>query len=45
MRVSSKHALQNSNFLTTHAGLIKFSGEANMKKSFPQVGPSKIQTF
>ena len=45
MGVSPKQALQNSNFLTTHARHTKFSGWANMKKSFPKRGSPKLKLF
>ena len=45
MGVFPKRALQNSNFLTTHAGLIKFSGWANIKKRFPKRGSPKLKLF
>ena len=45
MRVCPKRALQNSNFLTTHAGLMKFSEWANIKKRFPKRGSSKPKLF
>ena len=45
MGVCPKRALQNSNFLITHAGLIKFSGWANIKKRFPKRGSPKLKLF
>ena len=35
MGVSPKRTLQNSNFLTTHAGHMKFSGGQIWKNVFP----------
>ena len=45
MGVFPKRTLQNLNFLTTHAGHMKFSGWANMKKSFPKRGSPKLKLF
>ena len=45
MGVSPKRTLQNSNFLTTHAGHLKFSGYANIKKSFLKWGFPKLKLF
>ena len=45
MGVSAKRTLQNSNFLTTLAGHMKFSGWANMKKGFPKRGSPKLKFF
>ena len=43
MEVCPNRALQNSNFSTTHAGLMKFSGWANIKKRFPKLGSPKLK--
>ena len=45
MGVCPKRALQNSNFLTTHAELMKFSERANIKKRFPKRGSPKLKLF
>ena len=45
MGVCPKRTLQNSNFLITHAGHMKFSGWANIKKCFPKRGSSKLKVF
>ena len=45
MGVFRKRALENSNFLTTHAGLMNFSGWTNIKKTFSFAELSKTQTF
>ena len=45
MGVCPKRALQNSNFLTTHAGHIKFLGWADMKKRFPERDSPKLKLF
>ena len=45
MGVFPKRALQNANFLTTHAGRMKFSGWANIKKRFPKRGSPKLKLF
>ena len=45
MGVCPKRTLQNLNFLTTHAGHMKFSGWANIKKRFPKRGSPKLKLF
>ena len=45
MGVCLKRTLPNSNFLTTHAGHMKFSWWANMKKHFPKRGSPKLKLF
>ena len=45
MWVCPKQTLQNSKFLTTYAGHIKFSGWANKKKRFPIRGSPKLKLF
>ena len=45
MGVPVKRGRQNSNFLTTHARNMQFSGLANMKKSYPKRGPPKFLLF
>ena len=45
MGVCPKRALQNSNFLTTHAGCMKFSGCTNMKRRFSKRGSPKLKLF
>ena len=41
--VCPKRALQFSNFLTTHAGHMKFSGWGNVKKRFSKRGSPKLK--
>ena len=45
MGVCPKRTFQNSNFLTTHAEYMKFSGWTNMKKRFPERGSTKLKLF
>ena len=45
MGVCPKWTHQNSNFLTTHAGYMKFSWWADMKKRFPKRGFPKLKLF
>ena len=44
MGVCPKRALQNSNFLTTHAGLMNFQGGQIQKNVFPN-GALQNSTF
>ena len=45
MGVFPKRTLQNSNFLTTHTGHMKFLGWANIKKRFTKRGSPKLKLF